>query len=263
MANLGNAPALAHELLLIDEKHRDFIAGRSAKLSSRSAFGTLFNLMFVLLFVGIAAFVTYVSVSEFNLSRAISTRGVPVTATVTNLEIDDSDDSTNYYVSFRYRAGDKFYDTNQSINSKLYYSLKQGGPLPVRYLPDAPETVEIVAAPRTVYILTGIIAGILWTLIIAGLLLALFGENFWAAFQKDGQIIIGQITEYNAHTDSDNDYSVRFGYSFTRPDGTIQTVPMPKRLSQTRNHWEKFIPKPGVGSRVAVAYLPSGKHKLL
>jgi hypothetical protein len=103
-------------------------------------FWTLFSAVFVIFGLGF----TISSQQEYN--RLVQ-EGISVLADITELEIDDSGDSTSYYVHYQYRArvqGDlSRFEDQDSVSASFFRSLQVGQQIEILYAESDPKVTAI------------------------------------------------------------------------------------------------------------------------
>lgn len=243
-----------------NEAWRPFVEDKTdtpPKTGAASCFVTVLTLMFV----GFGLLAMGWAFQEQFTRRQLNMTGVVTTATVTRLEIDSDDDSTSYYVTYRYTVNDQVYTPRTSIPQDIYRTLGEGQTVDIRYLPNDPATSRLTSITTNVEWLPFVI-GAVFVLIGGGVnILVGQAEKEQKALRAAGQLVVGEITSFSTSRDSDNDLLVSYDYRFRRPDGTTFSS-KPGRNNTTRNDLANR-PKPTPGTRVVGLYLSDKNHMIL
>lgn len=185
--------------------------------------------------------------------------GQVVAGTITDLEIDDSGDSTDYTVYYRYPAmqDDRqlTLEGQQNIEEELYHTLEIRDPVDVIYARSQPEVSQLNAtfsAPNLIFAILFVGFSLLFDGIgIAILIFSITGLRNYLRLRTSGQETWATVFERWQDTDSDGDptYAIAYAFRASLPDGTLKLV--------TRAEWNKTVYNATqIGSRVRVRYVP-------
>jgi hypothetical protein len=210
-------------------------------------FWTLFSAIFV-----VAGIWFYIS-GYMQYNRLVQ-EGVPAWAVITKLEIDNSDDSTSYYVYYQFRAkanGDvSRFDDHDSVSSSLYNSLKTGQQIEILYAASDPTTTVIkseLKAPNVLFSLA--FSGMGGVFVLIGLAMLYGGikaQGHLRQLRSQGRQARAFLFDRWRDTDSDGDPTYFVAFAFT-VDLHIIT-----HAEQNKILYDKYQ----IGDWLAVRYLP-------
>ena len=100
-------------------------------------------LLFLIPFVLAGLVILGLSVREWVRTIALMTESAETWGTLVDREKDDSGDSTNYYVTYRFVVDDRMYVIDESVGSGIFNSVDEGEPLRVRYALHNPNIASI------------------------------------------------------------------------------------------------------------------------
>jgi hypothetical protein len=210
---------------------------------------TLFSSIFVIAGVGFFF-------NEQNVYTRLSKEGLPATATITQLEVDDSGDSTSYLVYYQFRApvnGDlSRFEDHESVSSSLYSSLTVEQQIEILYAASDPSLSAIKAEfgpPSIWFSLAFVGMGGLFVLIGLGLLYsAVRGMYQSNLLRSDGQPARAYVFDRWTDTDSDGDTTYFVAFAFKTSSGQL--------ISHAEQN-QKLYQKYQVGDSLEVRYLPN------
>jgi hypothetical protein len=247
------------DLWLANPENSNFLSGATSKPkgnSSAAVGGCLFTFIMVLTILVFGGF----GLRELLVRNQLEREGERIGATITNLVIDDSDDSTSYEVTYSYRVGTHNYSRMESVSQGFYNQLRVGQRLDILYHSSNPDESRIAVDTGNPTWVIFLVIGAVAVLLEIGTALAVLGQaNRRNRLLRDGKIVYGELTLVDGHIDSDNDLMIRLGYRIPRPDGTF--FEHQPRFRTGHNEWKDRVPK--VGDRVAVLYLDDKTHQLL
>jgi len=210
-------------------------------------FWTLFSAIFVVAGLGF-----YISgIQEYN---RLTREGIPAWATITELEIDDSGDSTSYYVHYQYRArvqGDLTrFEDQDSVSGSFYRSLQVGQQVEILYAESDPALTAIKAEFEPPSLLFSLIfSGMGSLFVLIGLALmygALKAQSQLRALRARGRQAQAFIFDRWKDKDSDGDSTYFVAFAFKVDSQTIT------RAEQNKVLYDKYQ----VGDSLTVRYLP-------
>ncbi len=210
-------------------------------------FWTLFSAIFVV--VGLGFYIS--GLQEYN---RLTREGIPAPATITELEIDDSGDSTSYYAYYQYRArvqGDLArFEDHDSVSGSFYRSLQVGQQVEILYAKSDPALTAIKAEFEPPSLLFSLIfSGMGGLFVLIGLALmygALKAQAQLRALRDRGRQAQAFVFDCWKDKDSDGDDTYFIAFAF-RVD--FQTI---TRAEQNKALYEKYQ----VGDSLTVRYLP-------
>jgi len=230
------------------------------KIKAMSSIGGLSILLFAIpwtlcILLGFFVF-GFHFLNEFITYTRLNNEGMTAQGTVTNMVVDDSDDSTVYNVSYRYTAsvnGDRTnFESTDSISESVYNKLEMGGNVDVIYAKSDPKTSAIKAdwslpdlralAFVSIFELIGLALGF-WMLKIG----ATAGSNYLKLRSKGEET---QATIFDAWEESSSDstsYYVAYAYQVPQFGKQIFT-----NAEQSMQAYKKL----NIGDRAPLRYLP-------
>lgn len=196
---------------------------------------------------------------------AFATVSVQTEATITDKLISSGEDGDSRYLVVRYEAlagrESAFYSGVVAVGSAEYAAATAGDAVRVRYLPHAPQEVQL--------------ASVGWGDLGLPIFLTFF-TLFWNGFiglafphtlrrmlrgyrlQRRGTLVQGAVTGFSSRVDSDDDLVVTLNYSFSAPDGR----PISGVATGVRNDL-KGAPPVAAGTPVTLLYLDPQLYELL
>ena len=219
------------------------------------AFGIIWTLICsVFLFFGVGFFVT--QAVEY---QRLTTEGQIARAAITQLDVDDSGDSTSYSLTYQFTArvnGDSMPFTHrESISQSAYAALRVGQTIEVRYAGSDPNVSRLkseVQPPNPLVGLATVGVGGLFTLIGVVILLAgIKAQGQLMKLRSSGQVTSAILFDRWKDTDSEGSASYYVAYVFQVPSsrGHLQFT----RAEQNRMLYDRCK----VGDILTVRYLPA------
>jgi DNA-directed RNA polymerase subunit RPC12/RpoP len=215
-------------------------------------FWTLFSLIFLVL--GVRSFA-----NQFIQYSRIANEGLAARGIVTKLEIDDSGDSTSYYVYYQFSAAVNGHFTQinarESVPEAFYNTLRVEQQVDVLYAASDPNLYRLQSQSKQPNILFGLIfggMGGLFVLIGIGMIYSAMKSNDQLKqLRMDGKETQGVVFERWKDTDSDGHPTYLVAYAFKVPDlqGNMKII---TRAEQNRAIYDMVQ----VGQPVAIRYLP-------
>jgi hypothetical protein len=209
-------------------------------------FWTLFSAVFVIIGLGF----TISSQQEYN--RLVQ-EGISALAEITELEINDSSDSTSYYVHYQYRArvqGDlaRFEDYD-SVSVSFYRSLQIGQEIEILYAESDPKVTAIKSEFKPPSLFSLVFSGMSGLFLLIGL--AMMYGAFKAQMQlrelrAQGRQVQGFVFDRWKDKDSDGDPTYFVAFAF-KVDFEIIT-----RAEQNKTLYDKCQ----IGDSLIVRHLP-------
>jgi len=213
---------------------------------------TLFSLVFV--FIGIGGLVSEY-LNYFRLQR----EGVGTTAMIVEMEVDDGDDSTTYYVYYQFTGvanneAVKIEDRD-TVPYLLYSTLKVEQRIEILYASSDPTLTAIKADfhppnPLLPLLFSGM--GILFTAIGGAMVNGgIRGQHHLNRLRDSGRQIQGVIFDHWEDKDSDGDatYFVAYAFKVQARGGSGKII---SKAEQNRSAYQKYR----IGESVLVRYLP-------
>ncbi len=213
-------------------------APTSALASNRNE--EMIGATYLILVIGVllSALMTVLTVLDWIDWAALRDAGVPTEATITERRIDDSGESTAYYVSYTYAHtpadGDpRTYHSEERVNSDTYDSAEQGRRVAALYTPEAPErvTIDIRLEPPWIQIVGMLFsAGIF---IVVPVLIIIHDRRHTQVAQRlreSSSMLPGEVVTCTGNA-ADDDYHVRLTYRFQSP-ASGKTLQQAQRLQR-------------------------------
>jgi len=210
---------------------------------------TLFSIVFVIMGAG-----SYLNAQ--NRYHRLSQEGLTVPGVVTGLEIDDSGDSTSYYVSYQFTAAIEGDSTQvkarDSISSELYDRLEKGQAIDVLYAASDPNlsVVKPNFHPPDL-ILPVVFTGMGGLFVLIGLGIIYVGGKAvseLSELRSRGRQVQGIIFDRWQDKDSDGDPTYFVAYAFK--------VGAQQQIMTHAEQNTKLFHKCRIGDTVAVRYVP-------
>ncbi|MFZ6026818.1 MAG: DUF3592 domain-containing protein [Chloroflexota bacterium] len=211
---------------------------------------TLFSAIFPVVGVG-------VFISEQAKYNQLSREGVTAKGMITELDIDNSGDSTSYYVSYQFTAsinGDPTQvQARESVSSSLYNDLETGQKIDVLYAASDPNLSTLkaeFAPPNLLFSLFFVGFGGLFVLFGLGMMYGgVKAMRELNQLRSSGRQVQGIIFDRWQDTDSDGDptYFVAYAFKVGPAQQIVTAAEQNKKLHQ----------KYQIGDSVTVRYVPS------
>jgi len=228
------------------------INGGGCFLIGFGIFWTVFSSFFMIIAISTA-------VRDQQTYTLLSQEGRVVPGVITMLEVDDSGDTTDYTVSYRYSAplGDtpRVYNQHQSVSPSLFETFEIGGAAPVVYAVSQPgvSRLQVAFGPpdRWGPLLMGGM-GLLFVGIGLALLAGAISSLYeYIRLRRTGQEINATVFDAWEDKDSDGDrtYQVAYGFKAAMPDGTLRLV------TRAETHRQAYFAV-HKGSIIQVRYVP-------
>jgi len=210
-------------------------------------FWTLFSFIFVVAGVGFY-------ISGYQKYDRLVREGVPGSATIIKLEIDDSGDSTSYFVYYQFLAAvqGKFsrFDARESVSSAIYRSLKVEQEIEILWAESDPTISTIKAEFKPPDLLFSLIfSGMGGLFVLIGLAVmygSLKAQGQLRDLRARGREVSGFIFERWKDKDSDGDSTYFVAFAF-KVNSQIIT-----RAEQNKALYDRYQ----VGDSLMVRYLP-------
>jgi hypothetical protein len=212
---------------------------------------TLFSLVFFFAIVG-------QSVRDQEQFSRLSSEGVTVQGVVTKMETDDSDDSTSYYIHYRFFAPfkneKKAFEHYNSVSESVYNSVETGGKVEIIYAASDPQLSFVKTAFGPPGLVVPIIGGGMILLFI-GVGLAMVIPGFQAAkrfLMLSSQSQIAQATVFDRWEQPDSDSSSYYvAYAFK-----VSSRQSGSRIISNAEASAQAYKKLKLGEKVRVKFLP-------
>jgi hypothetical protein len=213
---------------------------------------TIFSVIFLVLVLG-------VSIREQKLFDRLKIEGLTAQAVITNLEVEDSDDSTSYYVDYRFTVpfnGEvQTYEHYASVSQSVYQPLETGGRVEILYAASDPGVSTVKAQFGPPNLLAPIIGGGM-SLLFTGIGLAMIISGFRSGFHFLQLRLQGQFTQavvfdrWEEPASDGNSYYVAYVF-YAYPDQTGRKV-----VTNAQSGYRAYQ-KLRIGMQVKVRYLPN------
>ena len=240
---------------LIDPENEPYALGLSPRLPA----GKLgcFTL-FLGLFVGAGLLLGGALAREWVHFAILSASEAETQGQVLQREID-IDDSTTYYVTYRFIVNDREHTVEESVGKDTYQSVEEGQHLRIRYSELDPNIATI--EPGRIGVLPVVtVFCLIWNGVVFVITLGTLREvRKRRRLGKVGQRITGEVVRCSGEVDGDGDYVLTVGFRFNSPQ-TGQWIQ--GRDSQIRNDLKGEAPPPP-GTSVHVLYLDDGTYMIL
>jgi hypothetical protein len=222
--------------------------------------GIGFGALWFLFSLAVTVFGIYFAYQAQQTYELLQREGQVVTGTITDLEIDDSGDSTDYTVYYSYpivQEGRQLtLEGQQNIEEELYNTLEIKDPVDVIYAPSQPEVSQLKAtfsAPNLLFAILFVGFSLLFDGIgIAILVFSITGLRNYFRLRSSGQETWATVFDRWQDSDSDGDptYAVAYAFHASLSDGTLKLITRAERNKAVYNTVQ-------IGSRVRVRYIPN------
>lgn len=190
----------------------------------------LFASLMAVIGAAVLLFNVWTLLSGMRDHNRLMNEGAVARAIITRLTEEDNDDTTEYYIHYRFEAPVggviKPFQKKQKVSYGLYRRARVGQPIEVVYWPGNPELAGIKSELRPEYMQPAIWIGISAIILVAGMVNVLAAGR--AADHLDelrdrGQVTHGVIFAQWKERDSDGDETYCIAYAFQSNDGNIIT----------------------------------------
>ncbi len=197
--------------------------------------------------------------AEMVAYNRLSSEGIVTTATITDLKVRSTDDTSDYYVYYEFQASINGNVTlvrgRDQISETLFRGLGQGQPIEIVYWSADPSLSAVRAQLRPVSLrwisLLGGIGGGLVLLTLGGLLIVFGSLRDWMTLKQRGIPVRGTVFRKWSYTDSDGDSYHYVAYAFT-----ANVSGKGSRLIARTEQNKKLYESVTEGDEVTVLYLP-------
>jgi hypothetical protein len=215
-------------------------------------FWTLFSAVFVVIGIG-----TYFN--EHTRYDRLTREGQTTQGIISDKEVDDSGDSTSYYIDYRFKANyqgkSQIFNDRASVSSTNYNSTEIGQKIEVIYAASDPNIsalkVDLKPPSLLIPVCFGGMGGLFVFIGLGTVLGAVRASIQTDRLNQNGQTTQGSLTERWTEKDSDGDTTYLVAYTFTAQaeDGTSHQV---NRSEYNRQAYHTLKE----GDAVTVRYLP-------
>lgn len=211
--------------------------------------------LFSIFFSGFSIHTMYQAQQTYDLLKR---EGQVIFGAITDLEIDNSGDSTDYVVHYRYTLLQNnrqvTFNDKETVDSAWYRTLKGGQAIEVIYARSQPQVSRLKAVfgpPNVLFNLLFIGFSLIFVVIgIAILVFSITNLQHYSRLRGSGQETLATVFDLWQDSDSEGDptYAVAYAFRVTLPDGTLQTFTHAE-LNQ------KVYKTAQIGSHVRVRYV--------
>ncbi|MBX3083636.1 MAG: DUF3592 domain-containing protein [Anaerolineae bacterium] len=246
------------DVFLVNPRNDAFVTGRADK-PARDA-GTGCMMLFLLPFVVAGLVITTWTVLQWRDWLVLSLSGANTKGYFTDRSISEGDDSTSYFVNYRYVVDDREYTRKDQVSYATYEQAASDAPIQVLYFTGDPgiATLDLNYARDLRTFLT--IFSLFWDGFVG---LIFFGGVYSVITNRrlaqNGHVIFGEITHITSRYDSDNDYYIEVKYRFYSPFSGKYIDAKHKFQDNAR----KNVPLPKHGKAVAILYADDKSYRLL
>lgn len=252
-------PANAQPPFLLDKRNQDFFRDRTCKLYSPAEH--IKNLNVILAVVNLILFL----ILGWNAWRwwQFTMNGAITEAKVIDRDVDNSGDSTSYYLTYEYNArlpdqSRQSFTSRDSVSYSNYRRYEPGTYLLIRYLKHDPASATSKWHQWWIWQLIvgyGVVLFLLWLVCYR---LPRSYRNRVHTILTQGKVLPGRILTSTGEND-DGNYNVKITYEFTTPTtGRL----LKGDVTETRNDLKRQA-LPASGTLVAVMYLTEADFFLL
>lgn len=242
---------------LLNPDNQAYLDGTRQRPQFNSQSGCL--ALFFSFFSLIGILFTLMVISDIVSTLQLSLSGINGRAVITDMEIDDSGDTTSYELVYEYRANAQAYTQRDTVDRSRYVSTEIGQSVDILYLPTQPQLSRL-DSERPAF-------RWLWLVIFLSGAFAVGGgmavRHYWRLARKErraaarGVRIDGRVISAQQEKDSDGDLWITIEYEITSPTSgaalrETQKAPLAK---------DRALPKRG--NRVAVMYADDTHFALL
>ena len=242
---------------LLNPANQAYLDGTKRRPQFNSQHGCLG--LFASFFALVGFLLTLGVIQNIGLTLQLSMSGVVGQAVITDMQIDDSDDSTTYELVYEYRAIGQVYIQRDSVERDVYNATGMGERIDILYLPTEP-SVSRVGSERPFFQWNWLVILLSGGFMVGG---GLSVAYFWKQLRKEQRVtangirVEGYVIEAREKKDSDGDLWLTLGYELLSP---ISSVVL--RGEQTiRIYHQRALPKRG--SPVVVLYADDAHFAVL
>ncbi len=234
------------------------------KVSSSITAASFFMIVFGLFWTTFSAFflVTAVTliIKDQQTYALLSQEGQTVQGVVTQRDVDDSGDTADYLIYYRYTAPlqgvPHVYEQKQAVRYDLYASLRVGAAVPVVYAASRAEVSRLKDDFHAPEVWPTLLMGGMGLLFVGiGLFMlagAVAGLQDYFRLKRHGQEAFAVVFDRWEERDSDGDalYQVAYAFRAFMPDGSLRLV------TRAETHRQAYQAAQ-VGSTLTICYLPN------
>lgn len=157
--------------------------------------------------------------------EAMETAGI-----VTDREIDNDDDSTDYYVSYRYTVQGVEYADRQSVSQEIYQSYAVGEAIALDYVRSQPSLSRVRGTNSWGIAIFLLILWLVWMIFSLGFFIgSVVSSRQQARLRREGRKLDAELVEFRKD-DSGEDTVLEFQVRFRNPQ-TLQFITGKRRYS--------------------------------
>lgn len=255
-------PFVLDSLFLANSRNCDFVEGTSKRIALRGENSLSLGIILLLVTLPLTCWL----VTDWYTRLSLNLWGSKVTGTVVARAEVIGEDSSDYYITYRYtvaRSQDNHdYSQKQKVSYETYNRLTIGSAVTVSFFPDNPgfsrlagDDVDNTDYNSLVLLLVGLLLLWGWSSVFTGL--------EYRAFVRNGRLLFGTVIGCSAKLVSDDDgesYTITVHYDFTTPDGYRKEGNKYLNMKVgTFEHWAE----PAKGTPVAVLYVNDRLFQML
>ncbi len=248
---------ISADVFLLNPKNKTFVEGKTHRPVSPVSGFTLV-VLFAFAVGGIAALVMVLR--EWVVVVQLSAYGESTAGLVVDHRTESGEDSTTYYITFRYVIDDRLYIQEQAVGESAYDQFANSSRVVVRYFPADPNIARLTepdtdTVGHNVLITLSIV--VLNTFMWWKVRGTIKKNRRYQQLGREGRMVTGEVLRSEGHKDEDG-YIVTMHYCFQSPSGR----PLLGKVSRTRNDLKRK-PLPEPGTPLVVLYLDDTSYELL
>lgn len=245
------------ETFLFNPENEGLITGQKKQPAFDSTVGCLALFMVPFVLAGLA--ILGLAVAEWVRLVRLSTDFAIVEGHLVSQEIDDSDETITYHVTYSFPVDGHLQTVTEAVDFRLYHSLDEDIPFEIRYVRSNPQTATIKPLRPITAIASGLFA-LLWNaLVIPVTFFAAANYRRQRRLSRYGHILLGEIVSCQGRSDNEANFTLEISYRF-RPPRAPRAIE--GRESRLRNDL-KDKPLPQSGTTVRILYLDPKNYSLL
>jgi hypothetical protein len=244
------------EPFLFFPKNAEYLSGKTRRPEYGQAdFNIGCALFFLVPFVLASMFLVAWVLNTLYENMMLSLDSTVTTGIVRQHYIDyatDSEDSDSFVIVYGFTVDDRPYERRQDVPRELHAQYAVERPIMVRYVPSSPDISRIDGVSTLGLDVFVIVFAVFWVgvtaLVIVGYITT---RNRLQRLQREGRVLLGEITRLTSDTDSDGDLHIEVELRFRSP-GTLQWV-AGKRKYMVNHLRGRLLPIQGDAVRVVYA----------
>jgi hypothetical protein len=212
--------SLVNSVFLINRGNHAFVAGKSLRPENlRSAIGCMIVIVPIILIFTWASL--YDVLNETRIQNDLRTAGKVVRAEIIDHRTQESDESTSYYVTYRFYAiNDQPYSSETEVEFTDYYTITRDNAVDIMYDSQNPLISRLAAIETTHYRWLRLASIIMGIILIITVPVCLYGYRRQKRLAYEGRIIKGRLISILGKMDDEGVFQIEYLYEFMSPLGS-------------------------------------------